>query len=264
MADPNSPTGGIVVVGWSLAAIHLIALLAYVDELSRDTRSTLQKYLHTILCHGKVTLRPHTIIGILSHIHTSCSDASTAALGIPSPGRDDLSLWLETDDRKRFDRFFNWVTAHYVHKSITSGNIDDLEFNNASDIPHSMRELSYEQRAKYTDLEPFVFTGCDGKLVFCDTTAFAALTKRALFDNVRAEAFPNVRVRFMSSGRSGGVLVWPLWLLRMYLKDPTELYGSDAKKARDVECIIQPEGNHLIFWEDPEKAIQQYSASINL
>lgn len=261
LADSNTATGGIVLIGWSLAAIHLLALLAYANELPQDTRSTLQKYLHTILSHGNTTFHPDAIINIFTYMF---SDASTTALGIPDQDRSDLSAWLETDDRKRFDLFFDWTTAHYIHKSITSENPDDLEFNNPSDIPHSLRELSYEQRAAYTNLEAFTFTGCDGKLLFCDTTAFVALTKRALFDKVRAETLPNVRVRYMSSGTSAGMLVWPLWMLRKYVENPKELYGSDAEKARDIKSIIQVEGNHFIFWEDPEKAIQHYSASINL
>ncbi|KAF8549463.1 hypothetical protein OG21DRAFT_1515186 [Imleria badia] len=242
-SDPNSPTsGGIVLIGWSLAGIHVLAVLAYLDTLPEDTQSTLRKYLHTILPH----------------------DATAVWQGIPNPPRHKVDIWFEPDDRKRFDAFFEGITAHYIHKSVTSENIDDLEFNNPSqEIPRSLHELSYAQRAEYTSLE--AFSGCDGKLLFCDTTAFAALTKCALFDKARAEKFPHVRVRYMSGGTSPGALVWPIWVFRKYVEDPPEaLYGSDAEKARDIKLITHTEGNHFIFWEDPEKAIDQYSVTINL
>ncbi|KAF8437537.1 hypothetical protein L210DRAFT_3545965 [Boletus edulis BED1] len=245
MANPSSPNaGGITLIGWSLGGIHALALLAYLDELPEDTQSTLQKYLHTILSH----------------------DASALALGIPNPSEHDISLLSEADDRKRFDSFFDVITAHFIHKSVTSENIDDLEFNTPSqEIPHSLCDLSDAQRAEYTDLQAFSYTGCDGKLLSCDLTAFAALTKRALFDKVRAAKSPNVRVRYMSGGTSPGVFTWCLWMLRKYAeKPPPALYGSDAEKARDIKFIAQTEGNHFIFWEDPEKAIQQYSVAINL
>lgn len=62
LADPNSPTGGIVLIGWSLGGVHATALLAYLDELPEDARSTLQKYLHTILFHGEIALQTFTLI----------------------------------------------------------------------------------------------------------------------------------------------------------------------------------------------------------
>ena len=49
----NTPTGGIVLIGWSVGGIHVLTVLAYADELPADTRSTLQNYLHTILSHGE-------------------------------------------------------------------------------------------------------------------------------------------------------------------------------------------------------------------
>ncbi|KAI9570775.1 hypothetical protein HD554DRAFT_2169917 [Boletus coccyginus] len=245
LADPepnNLNTGGIVLIGWSLGGVHVLAVLAYLDELPEDTQLALRKYLHTILFH----------------------DATALALGIPNAPGYNVGLWSETDDRMLFDAFFDWVTAHYTHKSVTSENPDDLEFN-PSDMPHSLDDLSYPQRAEYTCLDAFSYTGCDRKLRSCDITAFAALTKRALFNKSRAEKLPNVRVRYMSGGTSSGMAVWLLWMLRKYAENPPEeLYGSGAEKARDIKFITQTKGNHFVFWEDPEEAIRQYNVAINL
>ena len=265
MADPESPnTGGIALIGWSLGGIHVLALLAYLDALPGNTQSILQKYLHTILCHGEVVVCLITQV-LRTHMRF-LSDASAIALGIPNTPKHSISLWSETDVRKRFDAFFDWASAHYIHKSVMSENLDDLEFNNpSSDIPHSFDALSYTQRAEYTDIKAFSPDGCDGKLLFCDTTAFAVLTRRALFDKACAEKSPNVRVRFMSGGTSAGALVWALWMLREYVDNPPKvLYGRNAEKARDIQFITHTEGNHFIFWEDPEKAIQQFTAAISL
>ena len=265
--DPNNPNvGGIVLIGWSLGGIHVLALLAYLDELPEDTQLTLTQYLHTVLSHGETavqTLKLHP--DYLSPSHPWLSDSTALALGIPNVPGYNSDLWSETDDRKLFDSFFDWVTGHFTHKSVTSENADDLESNHPSDIPHSLDNLSYAQRAEYTCLDAFSGTGCDRKLMFCDIIVFAALTKRALFDKARAEKSPNIRVRYMSSGASSGALIWLLWMLRKYAEGPPEeLYGSDAEKARDIRFIIQTEGNHFIFWEDPEEAIRQYDVAINL
>ncbi|KAG9318037.1 hypothetical protein JVU11DRAFT_100 [Chiua virens] len=112
--DPNGSTGGIALIGWSLASIHVLTVLAYVDALAEDTRSTLQKYLHT----GLFSCEPS---------HFIFADASAVPLGIPNIKTHDVGLWFEPDDRKRFDAFFEWATAHYVQKSVTSENIDDYQ-----------------------------------------------------------------------------------------------------------------------------------------
>lgn len=46
-------TGGVVLVGWSLGCSVADFLLSNVDSLSPSTLSTLSKYLHTVIYHGK-------------------------------------------------------------------------------------------------------------------------------------------------------------------------------------------------------------------
>ena len=53
-------------------------------------------------------------------------------------------------------------------------------------------------------------------------------------------------------------------MLRKYLENPKEFYGPDAEIVRDIKVSKQAEGNHFIFWEDPEKAIRQYIATTKL
>ena len=186
-------------------------------------------------------------------------------LAIPIPSRQGKNLWkTESDDRKRLDAFYYWAAAHYIHKDVTSKNVEDLEFNDPSEIARSLSELSYEERQKYTSLSAFALSGCDGKLNLCHPTAFAEVIRRALFDKARAEIFPNVRVRYMSSGTSPGMFLWPVWVLGKHAENPEPFCGPGAEKARDVKFVNQKEGNHFIFWENPEKAIQQYKGCINL
>ena len=65
LTDWDTRTGGVALIGWSLASIHILALLAFADELPEDSRSTLQKYLHTVLSHGETAVCFETIINIL-------------------------------------------------------------------------------------------------------------------------------------------------------------------------------------------------------
>ena len=72
MVGPDCPTtsGGIALIGWSLGGIHVLALLAYLDEPPEDTQSTLLKYLHTILSHGGTAFHLIILTHIRTHTHT--------------------------------------------------------------------------------------------------------------------------------------------------------------------------------------------------
>ncbi|KAG2150283.1 uncharacterized protein EDB93DRAFT_1142546 [Suillus bovinus] len=233
--------GGIALVGWSLGSLHTHAVVAHLDALPSNILSDLSKYLHTVICH----------------------DASGVFIGIPPPPSFSMKLWSETDVEKRFKLFYEWVAGYFLHKNVTSGSIDDLEFYKSPDKAHSMNELSPEELAALTSAK--TFSASDALLVSIQLDVFKAMTRRAIFDTALAEDFlPNLRVRYMCGGASPGVIVWALHELRKCLADPKPIYGPDAEKARDVKFKFQTEGNHFIFWDEPEVALKQYIATINL
>jgi pimeloyl-ACP methyl ester carboxylesterase len=233
--------GGIALVGWSLGSLLTHAVVAHLDALPYDVLSDLEKYFHTMVCH----------------------DVSGIFIGIPWPPSLSMEYWSETDVEKRFKLFYEWVAGHFLHKNATSGSIDDLEFYKSTDKPHSMHELSPGELAELTSAE--TFGGSDTLLVAMQLDVFKATTRRAIFDPALAEKFlPNLRVRYMCGGTSPNVIVWTLHELRKCLADPKPIYGPDAEKARDVKFKFQTEGNHFIFWDEPEVALEQYIAAINL
>ncbi|KAG2141235.1 hypothetical protein DEU56DRAFT_795856 [Suillus clintonianus] len=234
-------SGGIALMGWSLGSLLTHAVLAYLDALPSNILSDLGKYLHTMVSH----------------------DVSGGFLGMPKPLDYNLDLWFEPDVEKRFNLFYEWVTAFYPNTDVTSGNIDDLEFNNFSDKTHSMHDLSSEELAELTSAK--TFGASDTLLLRIRLDVFKATTRRAIFNTALAEKFlPNLRVRYMSGGASPGVLVWALHELKKCLADPKPMYGPDAERARDVKFKFQTEGNHFIFWDEPEVALEHYIATINL
>ncbi|KAG1754477.1 hypothetical protein EDB19DRAFT_1626355 [Suillus lakei] len=234
-------SGGIALVGWSLGSLHTHAVVAYLDALPSNILSDLGKYVHTMVSH----------------------DVSGVFIGIPRPPGYSMDLWFETDVEKRFNLFCEWSMAHYPHKNVTSGSIDDLEFYKFSDKPHSMHELSPEELAEFTSAKNF--GGSDTLLLRIQPDVFKAMTRRAIFNMTLAEKFlPNLHVRYMCGGESHGALVWVSHELRKCWTDPKPFYGPDAEKARDVKFKFQTEGNHFVFWDEPEVALEQYVATINL
>lgn len=234
-------TGGIALVGWSLGSLHAHAVVAHLDALPSNVLSDLEKYLHTVVCH----------------------DVSGVFIGIPNPPGFNMELWSETNVEKRFKLFYEWVTIHFLHKNVTSGSIDDLEFYKSPDKAHSMHELSPEELAELTSAK--TFGASDALLLSIQPDVFKATTRRAIFDTSLAEKFlPDLRVRYMCGRTSPGSVVWVLHELRKCLAEPKPIYGSDAEKARDVGFKFQTEGNHFVFWDEPEVALEQYIATINL
>lgn len=256
LADGTS--GGIVLVGWSLGSSHVHAVVAHLDALSSNVLSDLERYLHTVVCHGRHILSSSTF-----RMMNGAIDASGVFIGIPNPPGFNIGFWSETDVEKRFKLFYEWVAMHFSHKNVTSGSIDDLEFLITQDKAHSMHELSPEELAELTSAK--TFGASDALLVSIKLDVFKAMTRRAIFDTSLAEKFlPKLRVRYMCGGASPGSVVWVLHELRKCLAEPKPIFGPDAEKARDVKFKLQTEGNHFVFWDEPEVALEQYIATINL
>ncbi|KAG2338427.1 hypothetical protein BDR05DRAFT_969261 [Suillus weaverae] len=233
-------SGGIALVGWSLGSLHTHAVMAHLDALPSNVLSDLEKYLHTVVCH----------------------DVSGVFIGIPNPPGFNMKLWTETDVEKRFKLFYELVATHFPNKDVTSGSIDDLEFYKSTDKAHSMHELSPEEFAELTSAK--TFGASDALLVNIQLDVVKATTRRAIFDTALAEKFlPNLHVRYMCGGASPGFVVWVLHELRKCLADPKPIYGPDAEMARDVKFKFQTEGNHFVFWDEPEVALEQYIATID-
>ncbi|KAG1726060.1 uncharacterized protein EDB91DRAFT_1229168 [Suillus paluster] len=241
ISPAQGTSGGIALIGWSLGSLFTHAVVAYLDALPSDVLSDLEKYLHTMLSH----------------------DLSSMFLGLPRPPLHNIDLPLKMDVKYKFNLFYEGVTAYFPHKSVTSGNIDDLEFNKFSDKTHTMHELSSEELAELTSVKNF--GGSDSLIVRSQQDVFKTLARRAIFNTALAQRFlPNLRVRYMSGGASPGALVWALYDLGKCLADPKPTYGPDAEMARDVKLKFQTEGNHFVFWDEPEAALDQYIATINL
>ncbi|OJA16745.1 hypothetical protein AZE42_09321 [Rhizopogon vesiculosus] len=305
-------SGGIALIGWSMGALHTHAVVAYLDALASDVLSDLGKYLHTMVSHGwsMGALHTHAVVAYLDalasdvlsdlgkYLHTMVShDVGAVFLGIANPPEYNIDLWFEPDTKTRFNLFYEWATAYFHHKSVVSGNINDLEFNTFSEKPRSMHELSSEELAELTSVKAFggsdtllvsmqpdthsmhelsseelaeltsveAYGGSDTLLLFYQLDVFKNMTRRVIFNAALAQKFlPNLRVRYMSGGASPGVMVWALSELRKSLADPKPMYGPDAERARDVKVICYNEGNHFNFWDEPQAALSSYLATVNL
>ena len=118
----ESKTGGIVLVGWSLAAMHLSAALSCADGLAVEAYRTLEGYIHTVLYYGNsrpssASLERYTIdLWILrDRCKRSCSRSSSpmvpnSRILTPYPRRtveyiQIMGVWVLRAPRHPFWRF---------------------------------------------------------------------------------------------------------------------------------------------------------------
>ncbi|KAG1842177.1 hypothetical protein DFJ58DRAFT_732166 [Suillus subalutaceus] len=204
--------------------IPLAEVVAHLDALPYNVLSDLEKYLHTVVCH----------------------DVSGILIGIPRPPGFGLSVeyWTEPDSREE--------------EALMTSRLTNPQTNLTPCTSCTPGEFAELTSAK-------TFGSSDTLLITIQPDILKAMTRRAVFDPTLAEKFlPNLRVRYMCGGTSPGVIVWALHEFKKCLADPKPVYGPNAGKGRDLKFKFQTEGNHFIFWDEPEVALQQYIATINL
>ncbi|KAH7928838.1 hypothetical protein BV22DRAFT_1126201 [Leucogyrophana mollusca] len=222
--DEQSGEGGVALVGWSLGAMHVHAMLAYLDVLPEEAVIELGRYLHTVVSH----------------------DPNARALGLGNPPASNMTMWSNPDVEERFMLFRDRVTAYYQHVDILAKDLTHaesfLEFTTPSNKrPASLRNIPPEELAPLVAIN--AFAGSEMRLLSIDESARKTLTKRAIFDKKFARKYlPNVRVKYMCGGETLGALVYAMWELE--------------------NLAANPQGNHFFFWDDPVWALEQYRQCI--
>ncbi|KAH7928839.1 hypothetical protein BV22DRAFT_1044343 [Leucogyrophana mollusca] len=236
--------GGVVLVGWSLGAVHAHAMFAYLDALPEEEAAELAHYLHTVVLH----------------------DHSAVAMGFQNPPAYDISLWYNPDEEKRFKLFNDWVTGYYEHGNVLSKNTTRpesvLEFNTpTSKKAASLQDVPFEELSELMVID--TFAGSDMSMLFIGEEVRKTLTRRAIFDTKMAEKYlPALKVVYVCGGETAGIFFYAMWELERAVDNPQVNFGDRAKKAREVEFRYLPKGNHFFFWDDPEWALDQYRQCI--
>ncbi|KIJ64790.1 hypothetical protein HYDPIDRAFT_111394 [Hydnomerulius pinastri MD-312] len=231
-------SGGIILIGWSLGASPLHSLLAYLDKLEDHQLDTLQKYLYAVVSH----------------------DTSTIAHGIPNPIQH--KGWSGDCD-ERFRQFRAWVTGYYTHPDSNSPDIKDhFEYDTPDpNLPASLHDVPEADFNNMTSID--MFAGPDLYRLLLDPALLQRLTRWAIFDSTRAQNLPNLKVRYICGKQTPGQLIYAMHKLEEAMKkDPSQLFGEGATKAREAKFTYLEEGNHFFFVDKPEWALEQYMACV--
>ena len=167
--------------------------------------------------------------------------------------------------------FGEWVSGYYSHRSMTSRNYEDLEFLTPDKVP--------PPTTTRMTLEEIMGMSCstgaesDMRLQSIDPMILAEQTRRALFDEDVAKAWPRVEVEHILCDRSPWVIIDALWWLE-------SLQEQADGKGRKVTFTRMSEANHFVsvsveirpfvksetlfqpHWDMPEETIRLFAVRV--
>ncbi|KAH7912859.1 Alpha/Beta hydrolase protein [Hygrophoropsis aurantiaca] len=232
--------GGIVLIGWSFGTIHAHAVLANIDALPKEDVTELGRFLRAVVAH----------------------DANPVSLGLSNPPANDASFWFNPDIEERFRLFNLWVLGYFQHPDPLSKNLTHPELSLEFNTPTLEKPRTFQYKSGEEILQIISRYGFD--IVDMAIAPFAqsvrnVLTQRAIFDKKLADNYlPRVPMIYICGREAPGVFLYGLWELEAVVDNPHSAYGPKAEKARVVKFHYLPQGNHFVFWDDPEWALDQY------
>lgn len=133
--------------------------------------------------------------------------------------------------------FGEWVSGYYSHRDITTRNYDDLEiYTPVKDPSPTSTRMGLEEIVSLTSS---MGAESDMRLQTIDPAILGEQTRRALFDESVAKAWPKVEVEHIFCDRSPWVIVDALWWLE-------QLRDEAGGKGRKVTFTKFSGANHLV------------------
>ncbi|KAJ6483974.1 Alpha/Beta hydrolase protein [Mycena sanguinolenta] len=220
--------GGIVLIGWSIGSLYLLALIACVKTLPAATQERLCRVRSVIMFQ-----------------------APSLAFGLPTPkGRliphDDPDVPVEA----RGPAFAKWVSSYFMHGDLSTRNIDNLAYNNTDpNKPSTMETFKPEEFLAMTDFGPADrYDSIVCLPPFADVVS--KQTNKALFDVTVREAWSGARFWNVYGTAEPWNIIYAAWVLEAQSRAT-----HNSKLALDFKVI--PGCNHFLVWEDPERAINE-------
>ncbi|KAL1945179.1 hypothetical protein VTO73DRAFT_2799 [Trametes versicolor] len=233
-------TGGVVLVGWSLACVWITAFLANVasfpvDDVKVDT------YVRRVVLY----------------------DPSCVLLGYPRPSDwyhpiTDPSIPLT----ELCARFNEWQAGYYTHGDLVKDGPDALETcTSAKDISSTMSRLSVTDLADSVYGPPMEPSGSDRLLIeACMRHGTWGDLKDAAMYLPGAECEPgaddwrSVDVKVAWCDRS----VWEMALGSYLLEKELAEARRACKSPREVSFVRVKGANHFAHWDMPEKVLKAF------
>ncbi|KAI0358230.1 hypothetical protein OH77DRAFT_1518926 [Trametes cingulata] len=227
-----SETGGIVLVGWSMGATWMTALLSYVREF-RDGGVDHSNYIRRV----------------------ALWDPPSWLLGYPFPEKDwydplhDTSLSYE----ERGQAFTKWITAYFAHGE----TLDEFKQRTPlRDPPSTIAAMTKEEFETTVHVPPGLPHGSDWSVLYgCfQLGVYDNLRKGALYLTNAENEWSHVEVRYVWGDHS----VWEVPYAAQLLREEVAEAKKCGKPIRNVTTLRVKGANHFGQWDLPEPTLQAF------
>ncbi|KAI0739379.1 hypothetical protein C8Q80DRAFT_1274452 [Daedaleopsis nitida] len=235
--------GGLVLVGWSLAAIWTNAFLAYTSTYPSNCVK-LPQYLKRVVCY----------------------DPAYHIIGYP-PIPDSYNPFFDStlSEEEKENVFNAWITGYFSH----GDTLETLVRRTPLEHPRpTIESFTPEDIVSMTHPPPGGPQGSDSLLLHggIRTGVFDANRKAALFltgaeggdsPTSPSSAWRNVELRYVYCAQSLWESTYGIWLLR------SELAVAKAKgvPTRNVQIVRILQGNHFAHWDHPNSTMKAFVES---
>ncbi|KAH9851838.1 Alpha/Beta hydrolase protein [Lenzites betulinus] len=240
-ARPESHTGGIVLVGWSMGATWMTALLTHIAEFPI----------------GAVNLRDYVRRVILS-------DPPSSLLGYPYPKDDPYNPFFDTSltHEERLKVFTTWITSYYAHGATLAAF--ERRRGLTTPVP-TIEGMTTEDFESTVHVPPGLPGGADWTLILgCITLgAYKPLREGALYlsDDVEGtkragDGWRDVEVRYVWGERS----IWEVPYAAQLLRQEAADAKKGGKPFRKLTTFCIRGANHFAQWDYPEESLRAFLA----
>ena len=159
----------------------------------------------------------------------------------------------------RAQKFNEWVSSYYTHASLTSGDINDLQFFPGADGPRStIARMSKEELKEVT--HPEAVDRSEAAIRGTPTAIFAERVRLAVFDDKMATYFPKCRVDVIYCEKTGWAMIDSAWAF----KKLREKADEEGIKGRPLKLHMMPNANHFVSvcYEGIERVSHEIAATL--
>jgi len=232
-------SGGIALVGWSMASVTVMALLSDMEVIPKELHPVLETYVKVVVLQ----------------------DPGNFAFGIETPENKLFAPFDENEDETLEQKFLSWtfwVSGYFNAVENYNGDINGLDGRKRPERG-SFDKWKFED--VMTLIEPSVGARSEGPtFVGPMQITVKEITRRVFFDKTLVGSnLPNVPVLYISCRRSIWYCAWAAYKFR-------ELYEQHVSKGdtvRPVHFTYLDDGNHFAHIDIPDQLLKAILKEVN-